>query len=425
MGKKVLVVGGGGREHAICWSIMQDKAKHRIYCAPGNAGIAQVAHCVAIEPTDIEGLLNFAKENEIDLTIVGGEVPLSLGIVDEFERNNLKIIGPSLSASRLESSKAFAKEFMTRHKIPTAPFIVADSPEDAVYILESGRFGGENEPVVVKADGLASGKGVVMAANRSAAISAINQLTNNTDIDKKATKNIVLERMLQGIEVSLLLFSDGKNFALMPPSRDYKRIGNNNTGANTGGMGSICDDNLLTNSQIHESITAIIKPTLEGASKEGFEFRGILFLGLILTDSGVKLIEYNVRFGDPETQSILLRLQTNLTDICDSIINQQLDKAQIKFDNQKSCCIILAAKNYPAKPTLGDHILGLETVNENIVIFHSGTIKTLTNKLLTNGGRVLGIAAKANNLKASLDIAYNSVQNITWKGMQYRKDIGS
>ncbi len=425
MEKKILVVGGGGREHAICWSINRDKVKHKIYCAPGNAGIAQIAQCVDIEQTNINGLLNFVKENKIDLTIVGGEVPLSLGIVDEFEMEKQRIVGPSSAASRLESSKAFAKEFMIRHKIPTAHFIVADSPDQAILILERGDFGSEDEPLVVKADGLASGKGVILSANRSEAILAVNQLVNSNNIEKNATKHIVLEQMLYGTEVSLLLFADGKNFALMPPARDYKRIGNNDTGANTGGMGTVCDNDLLTNSQTQEIIDKIIKPTLEGASEEGLEFRGVLFLGLMLTDGGAKLIEYNVRFGDPETQSILLRLESSLVDICESIIEQQLENFQIEFDNKKSCCVILAAKNYPAKPELGDTIQGLETDSDKITIFHSGTLKINTGELLTNGGRVLGVAAKKEALKAALDNAYSAVKNINWKGIQYRTDIGS
>ena len=425
MKKKILVVGNGGREHAICWSINQDKAKHEIYCAHGNAGIAQIAHCIDIEATNIKGLLKFAKENKIDLTIVGGETPLSHGIVDEFQKNKQRIVGPTLAASRLESSKAFAKEFMMRHRIPTASFTVANSPEQAISILEGGKFGGEDEPVVVKADGLAGGKGVILAGNRFEGIVAIKQLTDSINIDKKATEYIVLEQMLQGTEVSLLLFADGKNFALMPPARDYKRIGNKNTGANTGGMGSVCDDNLLTESQIQDIVAKIVEPTLKGAFEEGFEFRGILFLGLILTKSGANLIEYNVRFGDPETQSILLRLKSSLIDICEALVDQQLDKVQIEFDDQKSCCIILAAKNYPAKPTLGDKIQGLDKTPQGITIFHSGTLRTTEGNLLTNGGRVLGISTKADSLEVALSNTYKSIEKISWQGMQYRIDIGS
>jgi phosphoribosylamine---glycine ligase len=423
---KILVIGSGGREHAICHVFKQSGTVKKLYCANGNAGIAEIAECVPIKPDEIARLASFASENEIDLTFVGGETALALGIVDEFEKYNLKIIGANQQSAQLEASKAFAKDFMARHKIPTAEFETAQSAQKALEILKSGKFGDEDSPVVVKADGLAAGKGVIVAKDRAEAEQAINELTEGDLVSRKAAEKIVLEECLIGREVSLLLFADGENFVLMPPVRDHKRIFENDKGANTGGMGTICDDNLLTLEERQEIIEKIIKPTLDGARQDGFEFRGILFLGLMMTTEGAKVLEYNVRFGDPETQSILIRLKTDFVEICEAIQNQTLDKLNIEWKKGSSACVILATQNYPNKPKTGDVINGLEKIQEreNILVFHSGSARDENNNFITAGGRVLGVTATGDSLEEALQRAYSIVNQISWEGMQYRRDIG-
>lgn len=420
---KILVIGSGGREHAVCQAFNRSAKVGKIFCADGNAGIARIAECVAIKPHEIEKLIRFAVENQIDLTFVGGETALALGIVDEFERHDLKIIGASRRAAELEASKSFAKDFMRRHKIPTAEYATANSAAEAVEILEGAKFGDEFAPVVVKADGLAAGKGVVVAENRAEAIEAINDL--EALVGKDATEKIVLEECLFGREVSLLMFADGTNFALMPPVRDHKRIFENDAGANTGGMGTITDVGLLSAEQTAEIIEKIIKPTLDGCRKENFPFRGILFLGLMMTDSGAKVLEYNVRFGDPETQAILVRLKTNLTEICDAMLSNSLDEITIEWEAGNSACVVLAAKNYPNKPETGDIIHGLENDFGDAEIFHAGTAKDADGSFVTSGGRVLSVTATGESLDEALQKAYQSVEKISWNGMQFRRDIGA
>jgi phosphoribosylamine---glycine ligase len=422
---KILVIGAGGREHALCRAFSKSSRVSKIFCADGNAGIAQLAACVSIKPDEIEKLADFAVENEIDLTFVGGETALASGITDEFEKRNLKIVGASRTAAQLEASKAFAKDFMRRHRIPTAAYEVAESPRQAFEILEAGKFGGPDAPVVVKADGLAAGKGVVVAANRIEAVAAINELENLAG--REAANRIVLEECLSGREVSLLLFADGKNFALMPPARDHKRIGEGDAGANTGGMGVVTDSSLLTEEQTKEIVEKIIEPTLRGCREEGFEFRGILFLGLMMTpEAGAKVLEYNVRFGDPETQAILIRLETDLVEICEAILAQKLDEVEIKWRPGSSACVVLASQGYPAKARTGDSIRGLDEANEleNVVVFHAGTNRNERGEFITAGGRVLGVTATGADLDEALRRAYEAVGKISWNGMQFRRDIG-
>lgn len=421
---KILVIGSGGREHALCNTFNQSKKVKKIYCADGNAGIAEIAECVNIKPDEIKKLADFAGQNEIDLTFVGGETTLALGIVDEFEKRNLKIVGVNQKAAQLEASKSFAKDFMARHDIPTANYKTASSVQEAKQILKSEEFGDENSPIVVKADGLAAGKGVVVAANHKQAELALDEL--ETIVGKEASAKIVLEECLFGREVSLILFTDGKDFKLMPPSRDHKRIGENDTGANTGGMGTITDASLLTSKQTGEIVEKIIKPTLKGAEKEGFPFCGIMFLGLMMTDEGAKLLEYNVRFGDPETQVILVRLKTNLVDICEAMLSQKLSNIEIEWQMGSSACVVLASKGYPKKAQTGDVISGLDKAKaiEDIRIFHAGTSKNTDNEFITAGGRVLGVTATAENLDKALQKAFRAVNEISWDGMQYRRDIG-
>lgn len=421
---KILVIGSGGREHALCRAFRQSEKAGKIFCADGNAGIAEIAECVAIKPDQIDGLANFAGREKIDLTFVGGETPLALGVVDEFKKRGLKIIGANQKAARLEASKSFAKDFMARNNIPTARYKTAFSPAEAIESLKAGEFGGEASPVVVKADGLAAGKGVIVAENRDHAIAAANELKNLAGRD--AVEKIVLEECLFGREVSLIMFSDGKNFALMPPTRDHKRIGEGDTGANTGGMGTISDASLLSPEQIEKINREIIKPTLEGCEKEGFPFRGILFLGLMMTNEGAKVLEYNVRFGDPETQAILVRLKTDFVEICKAVLNKSLDEINIEWQEGSSACVVLASRGYPQKAQTGDVIEGLERVKneENVVIFHAGTAKDENGNFITAGGRVLGVTATGENLSEALNRAYTAADKISWSGMRYRRDIG-
>ena len=435
-----MVIGSGGREHAICDAFSRSDRLTRLFCAPGNAGIAQVAECVDIKADDITRLAEFAESESVDLTFVGGEGPLALGVTDEFESRGLKIVGASKSAARLESSKSFAKEFMSRHGIPTARFHTALSPGEAIETLEAGHFGAATEPVVVKADGLAAGKGVVVATDRSEAIAACNELASLVGAD--AAEKIVLEEFLEGKEVSLIMFADGTDFALMPPVRDHKRVGEGDTGPNTGGMGTVTDANLLTAAQLQSIIKDIIEPTLNGCIDDGFRFRGILFLGLMMTDGGAKVLEYNVRFGDPETQSIMVRLETDLVAICEAMINGGLNDLEISWREGNSACVVLASEGYPQKPRTGDVITGIEKASDikNVTVFHAGTkmygqaadASTPSSSspiprspsFATAGGRVLGVTATGNTLDEALATAYKAVESISWRGMQYRRDIG-
>jgi len=420
----ILVIGSGGREHAICYSLAKSARAGTICCAPGNAGIASIAECIPIGVEDIDALSDLARSRSVDLTFVGGETSLALGIVDEFERRGLPIVGPSKSAARLEASKGFAKDFMARHRIPTAGYKSASSAQEAIDILEAGEFGAESFPVVVKADGLAAGKGVVVARNRMEAINAARSMAALVGADAAAT--IVLEECLVAREVSLLGFCDGKNFKLMPPTRDHKRIGEGDTGPNTGGMGTITDASLLTDEQINEIVETVIKPTLAGCAEEGFPFRGILFLGLMMTADGPKVLEYNVRFGDPETQSILVRLETDLVDICQAILSGSLDQIDIKWRPGSSATVVLAAKGYPQNPQKGDVIYGLDQSSnaDGVTIFHAGTAISAEGEYTTAGGRVLGVTAVADDLQTALTKTYSAVEMISWDGMQYRRDIG-
>jgi phosphoribosylamine--glycine ligase len=447
----ILVIGSGGREHAICWSFARSSRVERIFCAPGNAGIAEIAQCVPIKAENIEALGKFAAENQVDLTFVGGESPLAMGIVDEFESRGLRIIGASKKAAQLEASKAFAKDFMKRHGVPTAEFAVAGSAAEAVSILESGIFGGLDSPVVVKADGLAAGKGVVVAADRAEAIAAIEDLGKIAGAE--AASRIVLEECLFGMEVSLLMFADGEDFALMPPTRDHKRIGEGDTGPNTGGMGTFTDASLLTEDHLNEITETIIRPTLRGCIVEGFPLRGILFLGLMMTECGSprvskgvignvehhalanahasatdttpKLLEYNVRFGDPETQSILVRLETDIADICEAMLDGRLKEIDIAWKAGNSATVVLAAEGYPQSPRKGDVISGIDqaSATPGVTIFHAGTADN-DGQFVTSGGRVLGITAVGDSLDLALNSAYSAAEIISWRGMQYRRDLG-
>lgn len=422
---KILVIGGGGREHAICHCLKRSSSVRQIYCANGNAGISQIATLVPIRPDQVAELETFARQNQIDLTFVGGETALALGIVDRFRSAGLAIIGPPEKAARLESSKGFAKQFMSRHGIPTARFRIAESPEEAAKILESGFFGPPDTPTVVKADGLAAGKGVIVASDRQSAIDAVTALKDIAG--ETATGQIVLEECLTGREVSLISFVAGERYATMPPTRDYKRLLDGDKGPNTGGMGTFTDDNLLSPNDLADIKRLIIEPTLTGCIDEGFPYSGILFFGLMMTPDGPKVLEYNVRFGDPETQSILARLESDLADICRQILANSLDADQIQWRGGCSATVILAAEGYPRSPRLGDRIRGLDKAGmlENVNLFHSGTALDAEGEIVTAGGRVLGVTATGDDRKMAVERAYEAARLIHWPGMQFRTDIGS
>lgn len=424
---KVLVIGSGGREHALVWALQKSARENlKIYCAPGNAGIAALAECVPVNATDTVSLARLAEEKRIDLTIVGGEAPLAAGIVDEFESRGLLIAGPRLEAARLEASKAFAKDFMARHKIPTARYRVTGRAEDALEILRSGQFGGVDSPVVIKADGLAAGKGVVVASSRAEAEGAIQSLMVDGAVGLKAASLLVIEEALKGREASLLLFSDGRDYALMPAARDHKRVGEGDTGPNTGGMGAITEQGVLDDATLRRAIEEIVEPTLEGARADGFAFRGILFIGLMLTEDGPRVLEYNVRFGDPETQAILVRLESDLVEVFESLARGRLSQAPVRWSDESSACVVLAARGYPAKPETGGEISGLEraSLHEGVEIFHAGTVRDQEGRWITGGGRVLGVTATGATLDGALRRCYTAIGDIKWDGMHYRRDIG-
>ena len=424
--RRILVIGSGGREHAIVWAIRNTSpVPVQLFCAPGNAGIGQLAQLVNISVNDHEALVQFAVSNNIDLTFVGPEAPLTAGIVDAFEEKSLPIVGPTASAARLEGSKVFAKDFMSRHGIPTATYRVADSATQAVEFLRSGEFGPEDSPVVIKADGLAAGKGVVVAASRAEAEKAVDDLMVRHVAGDMAADRLVIEEALSGVEASLLLFSDGRNYALLPSARDHKRIGDNDTGPNTGGMGSITDASVLDGATLEHAVVEIVEPTLAGARDEGFAFKGILFLGLMLTADGPKLLEYNVRFGDPETQAILIRLKTDLVSVLDSMRTGTLGQLSLDWMKGASACVVAANRGYPGKYESGAEIDGLDQIDDaRVQVFHAGTALSPNGRFIATGGRVLGLTAAAETLPGALDLCYGALGKINWPGMQFRTDIG-
>ncbi len=418
---KVLVIGSGGREHAIVWKIKQSPKVDKIYSAPGNGGIAKDAECVNIKSEDIPALLEFARKNKIDLTIVGPEAPLANGIVDEFTRAGLKIFGPVKELAKLESSKVFAKETMKTFGIPTADFEVFDNPKNALnYVLSY-----KNYPLVVKADGLAAGKGVIICKTKEEAQAAVEDIMVKR-IFGSAGDKIIIEECLEGEEVSFLVISDGRNFVDLASSQDHKRILDGDKGPNTGGMGAYSPAPIV-NKQLHESIIKdIINPLITGLANRNKFYKGVLYAGIMVTKTGPKVLEFNVRFGDPETQVILTRLETDLFDLCLASIEGNLDKIKLKWKNRPSVCVVLASAGYPGEYKKGIQIYGLEDdfwKNEpETYVFHAGTISQPA--VLTNGGRVLNVVSLGEDIKQAIDNAYKAANKIKFEGMQYRKDIG-
>lgn len=415
---KVLVIGSGGREHALVWKISQSPKVDKIFCAPGNAGIAQDAECVAIKADDLDGLLDFALQQNIDLTVVGPEVPLTMGIVDKFNEKGLKIFGPSGKAAEIEGSKTFAKDLMAKYGIPTAKYgAFTDAAEAKAFLATVGL------PCVVKADGLAAGKGVLICETEAEAIAAIDDIL----VDNKfgnAGSRVVVEEFLTGQEVSMLAFTDGKTVVPMVSSQDHKRIWDGDKGLNTGGMGAYSPAPVYTDDVHAIVVPQVLEATVAAMQSEGRPFAGILYAGLMLTADGPKVLEFNARFGDPETQAVLPRLKSDLVDIFMAIIDGRLDEMNIEWHKEAAVCVVLASGGYPESSDKGRVITGLaEAAATGAIVFHAGT-KLTDGNMVTNGGRVLGISALGSDIAEAIANAYKGVAEVKFENMQYRTDIG-
>jgi phosphoribosylamine---glycine ligase len=413
---KILVIGSGGREHTIVWKLNQSPLVTEIYCAPGNAGIGKIAKCVDIPVEDSKKLVEFSREMKMDLTVVGPEIPLVSGIVDVFRKEGLRIIGPTGAAAQLEGSKSFSKDFMRKYHIPTAAFNETDSFEEAISILKEYDY-----PVVIKADGLAAGKGVLICENQQEAEKGLEDILLKKVFGVSGHK-VVIEEYLEGIETSILCFVDGKSIIPMVSCQDHKRIFDNDLGPNTGGMGTYSPNYVYTEETSKIVEKEILFPTLKGIQEEKMDYKGILFIGLMITKEGPKVLEYNVRFGDPETQVVLPRLKTDLAEIFEHILEQRLSEIEIKWNNQSVICVILASGGYPGEYIKGKIIRGLEDIDDNILVFHSAT-EIKEGQLVTNGGRVLGVTVVADSMETARHMAYNSIDKIDFEGKTYRKDI--
>lgn len=416
---KVLIVGSGGREHALAWKVAQSPRVDKIYCAPGNAGIAEYAECVPITAMEFDKLAAFAKEQAVDLTIVGMDDPLVGGIVDAFEAQGLRVFGPRKNAAILEGSKAFSKDLMKKYQIPTAAYETFDSAEAALAYLETADF-----PIVLKADGLALGKGVLICQNLDEAKEGVKEIMT----DKKfgsAGNRLVVEEFMTGREVSVLSFVDGKTIKTMTSAQDHKRAGDGDTGLNTGGMGTFSPSPFYTDEVDDFCKQYIYQATVDAMAKEGREFKGIIFFGLMLTEKGPRVLEYNARFGDPEAQVVLPRMKNDLVDVCEACIDGKLDETDLQFEDNAAVCVVLASEGYPVKYEKGLPIRGLENFKdkEGYYVFHAGT-KFDGDTIVTNGGRVLGVTAKGENLKAARANAYEAVKWIDFDNKYYRHDIG-
>lgn len=416
---KVLVIGSGGREHALVWKIAQSPMVSEIFCAPGNAGIEDQASLVDIKADDISGLLDFARKKKIDLTVVGPEAPLTLGIVDLFEKAGLKIFGPSKKAARLEESKAFSKDLLEKYNISTASYELFISSQDAKAYLENQKF-----PVVIKADGLAAGKGVIICDSLESSYKAVDEILVKKVFGDAGNK-VVIEEFLEGEEASVLAFSDGESLLPLEPAQDHKAIYDGDKGPNTGGMGAYSPAPVITDTLTEEILENILKPTVKAMAREGRVYKGILYAGLMITREGPKVLEFNVRFGDPETQPILMRMESDIVPVFLASIDGTLNTQKIKWRNEAAVCVVMASAGYPDSYPKGEEIQGIEKLgnDNNTVVFHAGTKKT-NNKLVTNGGRVLGVTSLGYSITEAINKSYQSVSQISWENSYYRKDIG-
>ncbi|MBU1651728.1 phosphoribosylamine--glycine ligase [bacterium] len=414
---KVLVIGSGGREHALCWKIAQNPKVTQIVCAPGNAGILQHADCVEIDADDIDALKSYVAAEDIDLTIVGPEAPLVAGIVDEFQKDNLRIFGPVKYAAQLEGSKAFAKQFMAKYSIPTARFNVFEKYQEALDGLKEYSF-----PVVIKASGLAAGKGVIICQSKKEADSALKGMMVNNRF-KDAGTTAVVEEYLDGEEVSVLALTDGNYYFCLSPSQDHKRRDEGDKGPNTGGMGAYAPAPLIDPDLQVRIEEEILVPTLDGLREEGHPFVGCLYLGLMITSDGPKVLEYNVRFGDPEAQVVLPLLKTDFVDIANAILDGTFKEMKTELHDGSAACVVIASGGYPRRYEKEKPITGLKDIPEGVTVFHAGT-KWHHGDIASNGGRVLGVTGVADNLKSALDLAYQGVDKIHFDKAFFRRDIG-
>lgn len=416
---KVLVVGGGGREHTIVWKIAQSPSVDKIYCAPGNGGISELAECVDISATDKDAMVKFAKENNIDLVMVAPDDPLVLGMVDAMEAQGIRAFGPRANAAIIEGSKSFSKDLMKKYNIPTAAYEVFTDSESAIEYVKKGSF-----PAVIKADGLALGKGVIIAKDLEEAEAAIKDMIDGGKFGKSGSR-VVIEEFLTGPEVSVLAFTDGKTVCPMVSAQDHKRAYDNDEGLNTGGMGTFSPSRLYDEAKQKECMENIFIPTIKAMASEGRPFKGVLYFGLMMTPNGVKVIEYNCRFGDPETQVVLPRLKTDLVEIMNAVIDEKLDTINIEWDDNAAVCVVMASGGYPVSYEKGYEISGIEDANamDNVIVFHAGT-KLVNGKYVNNGGRVLGVTAVAEDLDAAIKKSYEAVSKISWKDEFHRSDIG-
>lgn len=414
---KVLVIGGGGREHAVCMTLAKSPKVDKLWCAPGNGGIAAVAECVNIKATDIDGVVAFSRENKPDLVVVTPDDPLALGMVDALEAEGIRAFGPHKNAAIIEGSKSFAKDLMHKYNIPTAGYAVFENSDEAVaYIKENGA------PIVIKADGLALGKGVTVAMTEDEAIAAVHDAIDGGRFGGAGAR-VVIEEFLTGPEVSVLAFVDGEHLSTMPSAQDHKRAYDHDEGPNTGGMGAFSPSRFYTDDIAATCMETIFKPTVAAMKAEGRPFSGVLYFGLMLTQKGPKVIEYNARFGDPETQAVLCRLDSDLFDIMNAVIDGKLDEMDIKWADNAACCVVMASGGYPLAYEKGKEITGMEDVTESIV-FHAGTACTEDGKIVTNGGRVLGVTATAPTLDEAIKKSYADVEKIHFEKAHYRHDIG-
>ncbi len=415
---KVLIIGSGGREHAIAWKTVQSAKVNKVYCAPGNAGMEKIAECVDIDPSDIASLNEFALKNSIDLTIVGPELPLTLGIADAFEKNGLRVFGPTQSGALLEGSKAFAKKIMKEAGIPTADYCLFSEPEPAKQFIRE-----KNCPLVIKADGLAAGKGVFPCQTMDDAMEAVNRILTDREFGD-AGSSIVIEEFLSGEEASFICLTDGKTVIPLPSSQDHKPVYDGDRGPNTGGMGAYSPAPVVT-PRIHElAMNNIMLPLVRTLSSSGIKYKGIIYAGLMIENNIPNVLEFNVRLGDPETQPILFRLENDLIDIINAVIDERLSEVSIKIDHRPAVCVVMASGGYPAEYKKGFEIHGLEQADEieNTIVFHAGT--SLENGTpVTAGGRVLGVTSKGKTIEDAVNTVYTAVDKIHWDGVHFRKDI--
>lgn len=417
---KVLVIGGGGREHVLCWKIAQSPLVQQLYCAPGNPGIAEFAECVHIGAEEIEALCDFALAEKIDLTVVGPEVPLTMGIVDRFQAIGLDIFGPNRAAAQLEGSKGFSKDLMARHHIPTAAYrSFTDHAEAVAYIKEQGA------PIVIKADGLAAGKGVIVAMSEAQAVAGVDEIM----LDKvfgSAGASVVIEEFMEGEEASFFAFTDGENILPLASSQDHKRVNDDDAGPNTGGMGAYSPAPVVT-SELHDIIVdTVVKPTIDGMAEDGCPYSGILYVGLMIKDGQPRVVEYNARFGDPEAQPLLMRMKSDIVPLLQACARGDLGQRQIEWQDKAAVCVVMASGGYPSAFETGHPISGLAAAAEidDLMVFHAGT-SLEDGQIVNKGGRVLGVTGLGETVREAIDKAYQGVSMIDWQDVHYRKDIGA